>query len=89
MNSSRKQKAALFGGDSSVEWGLAGGVLFVGFACLTNESIQLAVLGTLFCVYAGFVLSRLQRDKLTQMRWDNVMTGLPVPFALASEPRKL
>lgn len=87
MTSTSKQKAGLFGADVSVQWGFAAGVLFLGIACLTNEMTQLAMLGTLFCVFAGFVMSHLQQDKQTQVRWDNLVTGLPVPFALASEPR--
>jgi hypothetical protein len=66
---------------------LAAGVLFFAIACLTNESVQIAILGTLFCVFAGFVVSRLQRDSQTQTRWDDIIRGLPVPFSLAAEPR--
>ena len=87
MTGRSKQKAGLFGTDSSVECGLAGGVFFIAIACLTNESTQLAILGAAVCVFAGFVVSRLQRESQTQSRWDEIMHALPVPFALAGEPR--
>lgn len=83
----RKHKAGLFRADLAVECGLAAGVFFFAVSCLTSESTQVALLGTVFCVFAGFVLSRLQRDNQTQMRWNEIFQGLPVPFALASEPR--
>jgi hypothetical protein len=87
MAARNKQKSGLFSADSSIECGLAGGVLFFCVACLTSESTQLAILGTLFCIFAGFVLSHLQRENQTQTRWDEVIQSLPVPFALAVEPR--
>lgn len=86
MTIGSKQKAGLFGTESSVECGLAGGVLFFAVASLTNESTQLAILGTVFCVFAGFVVSHLQCNRKTQSRWDEILQALPVPFALAGEP---
>jgi hypothetical protein len=87
MAARSKQKSGMFGADSSVECGLAAGVLFVALACLTSVSTQLAILGTLFCAFAGFVISRLQKESDTRTHWDEIIRTLPVPFALASEPR--
>ncbi len=87
MAASSKQRAGLFGRDLAVECGLAAGVLFFTVACLTSVSSQLAILGTLFCAFAGFVVSRLQEDSDTRAQWDGIIRALPVPFALASEPR--
>lgn len=87
MASRSKQKAGLFGGDSFVECGLAGGVLFFAIAGITNESTQVAILGILFCVFAGVVLSRLEMSRQNASQLDSVIRALPVPFTLATEPR--
>jgi hypothetical protein len=82
-----KQKAGLFGGNSFVECGLAGGALFFAVACLTSESTQFAFLGTLFCIFAGVVLSRLEMGRQNSSQLEEVIRALPVPFTLATEPR--
>lgn len=73
--------------NSGIECGLAGGILFFAVACLTSVATQLAILGTLFCVFAGFVVSRLEWSSKAQAQLSDIVRELPVPFALTAEPR--
>lgn len=87
MTRRRHSNLRIFGTDSAVACGIAAGILFLSVACLANAATQLAILGTLFCVFAGVVLSRLEMGRQSQSQLDEVIRELPVPFTLAGEPR--
>ena len=66
--------------------GIAASAAFVGFAWLTNEPEQVAFLGAIVCFCVGYAFVELQEFKKERRAWDSVLTALPVPFALATEP---
>ena len=86
MNHPRKRSPHLFRTHSSLECGIAGGLVFLSIASLTSESTQIALLGSLFSFFAVYLILRLHEDKQERGRWDDVLNTLPVPFALATEP---
>ena len=86
MNPPRKRSPNLFRTHSSLECGIAGGIVFLSIASLTSESAQITLLGSLFSFFAVYLILRLHEDRQDRGRWEEVLNTLPVPFALATEP---
>ena len=64
----------------------AAGIAFIFFAWLTSEPEQVVFLGTLVCFCVGYGFVELQELKKERRGWESILTALPVPFALATEP---
>jgi hypothetical protein len=87
MNHAKNRSPHLFRTHFSLECGIAGGLVFLSIASLTSEATQIALLGSMFSCFAVYSILRHHEDKQERARWDDVLNTLPIPFALATEPR--
>ncbi len=87
MNHLRKLSSDLFPTDSSLEAGIVAGLAFLIITCFLSPSIQLLLQGTLVAILAGATAAKALAARRERRKWDNVLQMLPIPFALAAEPR--
>ena len=72
--------------NSPVGLAMLAGIAFLTFTCITGEPAQLALLGFLVSFCAAFLFGESQERKAARKELHDVLTALPVPFALAKEP---
>src|SRR4051812_30860584 len=66
-------------------YAFGGGLAFLAFACIANETTQLALLGFLLCFCAVMAFAEFNEQKISRITWEKALAQLPIPLALAKE----